>query len=301
MVRFRRSAMNKQIGLSVAAVAAAVILAGEQADAYGSGDWARGATIGVLGDVIVGLGLQLAFLASVNGYGRGLEHEADQGGFAKLAATGYDLQEAPKVYQALLEDHGEKPELEAFFFGSHPQLGLRIENAKQYLAAHPPAAEVPRTGDSEAFTRRIRPVVRDDARLNLEMGRLNLAESQLERVRRWMPEDPEAHYLTGRLRLAKAEAEKDAAAQKELRTAARESLRESIRLDPDRPAPHRELGLLLHRDGELRDACRELRHYARLAPDADDTERVRDYIRDLEGDGDCPAKSGEARRSLLRQ
>ncbi|HYG63513.1 MAG TPA: M48 family metalloprotease [Thermoanaerobaculia bacterium] len=293
MVRYRRSAMNKQIGLSVAAVAAAVILAGEQGDAMSRGQWGKAATIGVLGDVIVGLGLQLAFLASVNGYGRNLEHEADQGGFAKLAATGYDLQEAPKVYQALLEDRGEKPEVEAFFFGSRPQLTLRIENARKYLAAHPAAGDVSPAGDAEAFSRRIRPVVRDDARLNLEMGRLTLAEAQLEKVRQWMPDDPEAHYLTGRLHLAKsetAEAEKDAAAQAELRAAARESLRESIRLDPERPGPHRELGLLLHRGGELRDACRELRHYARLDPDADDAERVRDYIRDLERDGECPGE-----------
>jgi predicted Zn-dependent protease len=291
MLRYQRAATNKQIGLSIAAIAAAAVLAGQEADAYGKGDWSRGATIDVLGNVILGLGLQLAFLASVNGYGRGLEYEADQGGFVKMASVGYDLRETPKVYQALLEDHGEKPEVEAFFFGSHPQLTNRIANAQKYVTEHPQSRpEGEPTAETTDFARRIRPVVRDDARLNLELGRFNLAASELDKVLGWMPEDPEAHLLSARLALARAEAEKDPAAQKGLRDVARKSLQESIRLDPERPAAHRELGLLLHQDGEMREACKELREYARLAPDADDVASVHDYILELEHDGQCPRK-----------
>ena len=86
MLRYRRAAQNRQIGLTVAAVAAAVVLAGEEGEAYGEGKWRKGATIGVLSDLLIGLGLQLAFLAAVNGYGRDLEQEADYGGFAKHIA-----------------------------------------------------------------------------------------------------------------------------------------------------------------------------------------------------------------------
>jgi predicted Zn-dependent protease len=104
MLRHRRSARNKQIGFGIGAVAAAVVLAGEEGRAYDEGKYGKGARIDVLGDVLVGLGLQLAFIAAINGYGRDLEHEADQGGFAKLAAAGYDIDEAPAVYRALLDD-----------------------------------------------------------------------------------------------------------------------------------------------------------------------------------------------------
>ena len=137
MLRYQRSAHNKQIGLSIAAVAAAVVLADIEGDALGSGDWGKAATMDVVGQLIVNLGLGLAFLASVNGYGRGLEIEADEGGFAKMASAGYDLQQAPKVYQSLLDDRGEPKKMEAFFFGSHPRLTERIEHTKKYLAAHP--------------------------------------------------------------------------------------------------------------------------------------------------------------------
>lgn len=293
MLRYQRSALNKQIGLSLAALAAAVVIADAEGDALGKGDWGKAATIDVLGNLIVGLGLQLAFLASVNGYGRGLEIEADEGGFAKMAAAGYDLQQAPKVYQALLDDRGEPKKVEAFFFGSHPRLSERVQNTRLYLAKHPATAavdEVARKEREDTFSRRIRPVVRDDARLNIEMGRLTLAASQLEKVRSWMPGDPETHFLQGRLRLAQAAAEKGPEDQRRLRGEAEDSFRKAIELDPGRPAPHRELGLLLYERRQLRDACTQFRRYTKLAPDADDAGRIRDYVLEMERDGDCPRR-----------
>jgi tetratricopeptide (TPR) repeat protein len=274
-----------------------------QGDAYGQGDWARGATIGVLGDLLVGLGLQLAFLASINGYGRDLEIEADRGGFTKVAAAGYDVAQAPRVYELLLDDHGEPNRAEAFFFGSHPRLTERIESSRAWVAAHPAAAPTPEqaagdgepaaspAGSADSFERRMRPVVRDDARLNLEMGRLELAEAELDRARAAMPEDPEVHLLTGRLKLARADAAKEPAVQAALRDDAWTAFEEAVRLDPGRPAPHRELGLLAYRGGDHERACAELRRYVELAPEADDAARVRDYLLELDADGRC----GEAR------
>jgi beta-barrel assembly-enhancing protease len=290
MLRYQRSALNKQIGISLAALAAAVVLADAEGDALGNGDWAKAATIDVVGNLIVGLGLQLAFMASVNGYGRGLEVEADRGGFVKMAAAGYDLQQAPKVYQALLDDRGEPKKLEAFFFGSHPRLSERAQNTRLYLAKHPPApiAESVRKERDDAFSRRIRPVVRDDARLNIEMGRLKLAESQLDRALAWMPGDPETHFLDGRLRVAQAAAEKNPEDQRRLRGEAEDAFRQSIELDPDRPAPHRELGLLLYDRKAFRDACIQFRRYTKLVPDAEDTGHIHDYVLEMKRDGDCP-------------
>src|SRR5436305_12643052 len=93
MLRYQRSARNKAVGLSVAAITASVILAVAEGDALDHGEWAKAEVLDVFGNLMVGLGLQLAFQASVNGYGRGLEEEADLGGFGKLAAAGYDLHE----------------------------------------------------------------------------------------------------------------------------------------------------------------------------------------------------------------
>src|SRR5215203_170359 len=292
MLRYHRAAHNKQVGLSVAAVAASVVLAAAEIDALDHGDWGKAAVIDMMGDLIVGLGLQLAFLASVNGYGRGLELEADEGGFRKIAASGYDLQQAPKVYEALLNDHGEKKKVEAFFFGSHPRLSERVQNTRAYLAKHAgdanPAGEVARQEREEAFTRRVRPVVRDDAGLNIRMGRLALAEGQLEKVQGWMPKDPETHFLRGRLQLAQAgDPEKSREDQRRLRGEAEDSFRKATELDPGRPTPHRELGLLLYESKKLGEACVQFKRYTKLAPNAEDTEVIRDYVVEMERDGKC--------------
>jgi predicted Zn-dependent protease len=291
MLRYQRSALNKQIGLSIAAVAAAVVLADAEGDALSAGDWGKAAAIDMFGELAISLGLQLAFMASVNGYGRGLEWEADEGGFGKMAAAGYDLGQAPRLYEALLEDRGDTRKAEGFFFGSHPRLKERIANTRLYVAKHPAApvdeaARAERAERDSAFSRRIRPVVRDDARLNLEMGRLALAENQLEKARTWMTGDPETHFLMGRLRLAQSEAA--AGEERDRRRGeAEDCFRRAIELDPDLPAPHRELGLLLYGRKDLRDACVQFRRYAALAPDEDDTERFQDYVREMEHDGTC--------------
>ena len=290
MLRYQRSAHNREVGITVAAVTAAVVLAVAEDDALSDGHWGRAAFLDALGNVLVPLGLELAFQASVNGYGRGLEIEADEGGFAKLAAAGYDPQQAPKVYQVLLDDRGETRRMEAFFFGSHPRLSERVENTRRYLSGHPMPASTKRVmpADGEdSFDRRLRWVVRDDARLNIEAGRLKIAEGELARARALMPDDPETHFLQGRLWLARAADEEEPADQRQLRREAEDAFLKSIELDPRRPTPHRELGLLLYDRQQYADACIQLRRYAQLAPEAEDAPHVEDYVQEMEQDGRC--------------
>jgi predicted Zn-dependent protease len=291
MLRHRRSAQNKQIGFSIAAIAAAVVVAGEMGDSYSQGKYGQAARIGVLSDILVGLGLQLAFMAAVNGYGRNLEAEADAGAFEKMQNAGYNTAQAPLVFEKLMEEHGDSGKTEAFFFGSHPRLANRIESAELWLAANPDAApSTDATGaeDPDRFMRRIRTVIRDDARLNIEMGRLELAEHELTRSLELMPEDPETHLLLGKLQLAQSEATKDEEQKLQLRMDAMSAFRESIRLDPDRPATHRELGVLAYRHEEFETACVQFRQYLELDPQAEDAQRIRDYLLELERDRRCP-------------
>ena len=288
MLRFQRSARNKQIGLSVAALAAALIIAEKQGDAVEDHDYGKAARYGVLRDVLVGLGLQLAFIAAVNGYGRDLEREADEGGFRKMAEGGFDLTQASRIYEIMQEETGDRGKVEGFFFGSHPNLATRAASANGWAAAHPAAMQAPTHEiDHERFLRRIRPVIRDDARLNIDVGRLELAEEQLERVVRLMPEDPETHLLIGILRLAQAANAQDPSEAREWNGEAEEAFREAIRLAPERPRPHLELGLLAYRNEDFPTACVQFRHFVELAPDAEESARIRDYLLELERDRHC--------------
>ena len=142
--------------------------------------------------------------------------------------------------------------------------------------------------DPDRFWRRMRPVIRDDARLNIEMGRLELAEHELYRALELMPEDPETHLLFGSLRVAQSDAVKDEASKRQLRDDAMNAFREAVRIDPDHAASHRELGLLAYRNEDFATACVQFRQYLELDPRADDAQRIQDYLLELERDCHCP-------------
>jgi predicted Zn-dependent protease len=294
LLRYQRSALNKEIGLTIATFAAEIVVEVAADNAGSHGSWGKAMAVDVFGNLLVDLGLQLAFVASVNGYGRGLEAEADEGGFAKMAAAGYDLRQAPNVYLALLEAQGDPHAATAFFFGSHPRLRERVEATRQYQKRHPgayagtPVAAADRAALDQAFARHLEPVVREDARLNLERGRLKLAEIELAKARAWDPEDPGTYLLKGKLKLAQAGADgKSPEEADRLRAAAEDSFREAIELDSSLPAPHRELGLLLYDRKDFRGACSQLRRSADLDPKGDETGRVQDYLQQMERDGSC--------------
>jgi len=84
MLRYQRGVRNRQIGFGIAAIAGSVVIAGEQGRAASHGAYGKAARIGVLANLLLGLGLTLAIIASVNGYGRELEREADDGGSRKI-------------------------------------------------------------------------------------------------------------------------------------------------------------------------------------------------------------------------
>lgn len=288
-IRYQRSQQNKMIAFSIASIAAAVLVAGAEGRAEEQGRYVKARQIGVLSEILVGLGLQLAFLAAVNGYGRDLEREADQGGFEKMTRSHFDTLEAPRVYQLLMDNYGDSSKTEVFFFGSHPRLTERIQNAKEWNTIHPPAVSSPAPGQEsiEAFNRRLRPVVRDDARLNIDGGRLEVAEVQLKRVLKATPNDPQAQLLWGRLRLKQADAAKDQAKKADLEKDAAVALREALRLRPEIPDAHRDLGILAFKAGQKAEACSEFQKYLSMAPQASDSDRIRDYVVELQHSGAC--------------
>ncbi|MEM9558188.1 MAG: M48 family metalloprotease [Acidobacteriota bacterium] len=296
MLRYRRAAANREIAFTVVAVAALVALSWEARDAWLEGRDSESDGLALLGDLILHLGLPLAVVASVNGYGRRLEREADHAAFARLAAAGHDLQQAPRVYEVLQGDEtaGDR-DLEVFFFGSHPKLEERAATARDWVeereTTQSPRGDEPaddrlsQAERQERFVRHIRPLIVDNALLNLELGRLDLAEEHLLRAQALEADDPSLHLAFAQLFLERADAEPEQQAVH--RAAAHAALREAVRLDPERPLPHRRLGLLLWQDDELEAACSELRLYLELDPRAPDAPTFHGYVQELEEQGAC--------------
>src|SRR5207244_986357 len=182
----------KRIGLTALAVMASIGVAVAAGSRQKAGDPIGAEVISQTAHAILGLGLTLAYAASVTGYSRDLEREADQGGMEKLVRAGYDPNEAPKVFQLLLSESKDRGSLETFFFGSHPKLQERITTTTelvntQYAAA---AAAADRVKTSEEFGLRMRTVVRENALLDIRAGRFKLAQAQLDRVAAITPKDP---------------------------------------------------------------------------------------------------------------
>src|SRR5213592_1028156 len=200
-LRFTRDATNKQILFTVLAVAASIGVAVASGSRTKSGDYVGAAVLSQTANAILGIGLQLAAIAAINGYGRDLEREADQSGMEKLVRAGYDPNEAPKVFQLLMSESKDRGSLETFFFGSHPRLQERITTTTelvntQYAAA---AAAADRVKTSEEFGLRMRTVVRENALLDIRAGRFKLAQAQLDRVAAITPKDPTLDRKSTRL------------------------------------------------------------------------------------------------------
>ena len=71
---------------------------------------------------------QLIAVSSMFGYSRELETEADQVGYQRLLQAGYDVREAPRVFEHLMREVKAEDIREPFFFSTHPKLKDRLDN-----------------------------------------------------------------------------------------------------------------------------------------------------------------------------
>jgi len=282
-LEFQRSARNKMIGFSIASIVGSIMVADAAGRKAEKGDYSGAYVLNQIGNIMVGLGLELGFLAAVNGFGRELEREADEVGLERVAAAGYDPRQAPRVFELLKDDHGDDTRMEVFFFGSHPRLDERIGDMKELVAArYGGAGGGERVTDTREFRMRTRVLVRDDAAENIRIGRLGIAETEIEKVVDLTPNDPVARFLTGQVAEKRAADAKDRAQADRLEDDALKAYEEAARLDPRYADPHRAIGVLRHKSGDAEGALRAFRRYLELKPDAQDAQQIKDYILELE-------------------
>jgi beta-barrel assembly-enhancing protease len=275
-VRHYRSTRTKVIAANVAAVAASIGISAVAGDQWRRGNAVSATVIGQTANVMLGLGLQLGLLAAVNGYGRSIEDEADAGAMRLMTQAGYDINEAPKVHQMLLERYGDPSRLENFFFGNHSRNQERIDNYARLLSTE--YAQVAQASElltnSEEFQRRTRPLVRENAILDIEAGRYSTAKAALERVLAVAPTDAKAYFYLGELYRKQRKEPSDV----ERAVAAYQKAAEH---DPSYPEPQRSLGLLYYISGQKAEARQAFERYLELKPHADDRQQLREYLLEL--------------------
>ena len=225
---------------------------------------------GVFGS-LAGLLGTVGAMASVTGYSRELETEADRVGMGLMADAGYDPQETPKLFVYLKSDLEKNDVKEPFFFGSHPRLQERINNFENYLASDYSGKTGVKGG--EKFNKLIATLLLDNAMMDLDMGRYGSAQESVEKFLTMKPSSGRGHFCLGEIYRQRGEKEDSQKAEEEYRQA--------LSSDPDYPLPRKGLGIIYYKQGMTSKSVDEFEKYLQLLPDALDREYIKQYIQHL--------------------
>jgi len=273
---------------------------------------------GIVGAVITIVTTVAPFImvATIYGYSRDLEREADLKGIDMMISAEYAPEEMVNVMRLLDKDiEGENIRL---FYNDHPSLDERIKYLSSYLGARANTVthQMELNRERAAYFRNVESVMRHDLQLAINAGRARSAVYLAQRLVDfhadsenlfWLAEGyrvlgPRAPQLTEK-ELTNS-AKKDASKKREKRTAEEEE-RELLAtpagqenwqkhqqmaedlykraLNAENPAPvaHRGLGMLYEKLGRGNDAVAEYGKYIELSPSAIDRERIQRRIEAL--------------------
>jgi predicted Zn-dependent protease len=270
---------------------------------------------GVVGAVITAVTTVAPFImiATIYGYSRDLEREADLKGIDMMISAEYPPEEMVNVMKLLDKDiEGENVRL---FYNDHPSLDERIKYLSSYLGARADKVthQMELNRERAAYFRNMESVMRQDLQLAINAGRFRSAVYLAQRLVDfhddsenlfWLAESyralgPRAPQLTEK-ELTNS-AKKDAAKKREKRTVEEEErellataagkdnwqrhqqmaeqlYRRALNAENPTPVAHRGLGMLYEKLGRGTDAAAEYEKYLELSPSAIDRERIQRRI-----------------------
>jgi len=226
------------------------------------------AAFGAVGGMIVPILPQLIAVTSIYGFSREMETEADVQGFARLKKAGYDVHEAPRVFQHLIAEIKAEDINEPFFFATHPKLVDRVDNMKKLSAGAPPGGDGTSSADYAAKMTQVRT---DNLDMMLSMGRAKSALIMLSDPQRRAELPPHADYYLG-------EAYRLRGQEGDIKLS-EEAYRKAIEAAPEFAPSYRAMGVLRLKANHYVDAQTYLERYLELSPSAPDRKYVESYLR----------------------
>ncbi len=276
------------------------------------------APFSVVGAVIIAVTAVAPFVmvATMYGYSRDLEREADLKGIDMMISAEYAPEEMVQVMKLLDKDlEGENIRL---FYNDHPALDERIKYLSSYLGARADkvTSQMELNRERAAYFRNMVPVMRHNVQLSINAGRLRSAVYHAQRLVDYQSDSENLFWLAEAYRtlgprapqLSEREltnsAMKDAAKKREKRTTeeeerdllatpagkeiwerhqqkAEELYLRSLAAENPLPLSHRGLGMLYEKLGRANDALAEYQKYLDLSPSASDRERIQRRIEGL--------------------
>lgn len=261
--------------------------------------------------------LPMIVSATIFGYSRTLEHEADIYAVDVLAVKNYDLREFSRGLELLRK--GPEVDLagEPLFWSSHPKLASRVQYVGEMAAklqSDGANFQVGQVGYRSATSN----VARHNAEMAIMLGRPRTALAVAQRLVADRPNDAENYVLLGDAYCSLG-ARTPVPAPREFTNAAKYATRERMRnmtiveydrallqdpdgaenwkanaahaeqafqkalgIDPQNASVHRGLGHLFERKNARADAIAEFKKYIELAPGAKDARQIKVHVELLE-------------------
>lgn len=285
---------------------------------YAIGVWnpltgALGLSIYLLANVV-----PVVLAATVHGYSRELEKEADLYAVTRLSDSRYDVREMVNAFKLLQKDfEGDQIKV---FYNDHPQLEERIAYVNNVIRSKTPEDDSPGSTASakQLYLTATEEAIRHDVQLNIDASRFHAAVALSQKLVDFNPRASENFYylaesyrtlgprapeLTSEELTSKAK--KDARKKKSKMTLeeqesalmatsggqsnwkanqkkARDLYYEALELDRSNALAHRGLGMLLEKTQRFQQAIDEYRRYLAASPNASDRSRIVHRIETLE-------------------
>ena len=220
----------------------------------------------------------LWLLASVSGYSRELESEADHQGLRRMIDAGYDPGEGAAVFVHLREGTQDGAEASRPYFASHPKLDERIASYQQLLGGEFAAAATRGgTVNADGYRAHVAGAALDQTELLLRADLLDDAARSLQRAD--AKTSARGCYLEAEI--ARHRPTTDATRRQAL-----DAYQRAAALPDTPPDSLRQQALLYRLLGDTELANQAFRRYLEIAPTAVDAPIVRQY---LQHSGDAAA------------
>jgi Zn-dependent protease with chaperone function len=216
-------------------------------------------------------------MATVRGYTREFETEADMAGLDALIKADYDPIEALNLFEHMKAEIEDEHIIEPYFFGTHPKVQERIDNIKDLLETRYPG-EKGGIRNTELFLSKVGTAILDNALLDLKIGRFSIARRGVEKYLRIIKDNARGYYLMGEIFRQRGQ-ERDI--EKALAY-----YQKAISIDPYYSDPYRASGLVHYKEGQKALAKEFFESCLLLAPDTPDKAYIQGYIKQCMDDGE---------------
>lgn len=218
---------------------------------------------------VVGLVGQLINVASMFGFSRDQERQADRIGLTLMRQAGYDTREAAKVWQNLHEElasaHGGDPSKQSVLFATHPTSNERMVTLRE-LSGNDAGGQL---GES-TFRERVAPL--RSMLIEDELNRGQYGETIALMTRLMSKEPKEGWYAHARAEALRLRGDKDDHDRALL------DFERAIDQGIAPAASYRGLGYLHRHRGQENKASEAFARYLELAPFASDAALIKTYI-----------------------